>query len=390
VRTVLIVEPNEHVVEGYRRLLRVFSTSWSLRFAADAGSALELVDQGGVAAVIMDSRTPGLDTLLETLRARLPTVSRVVLAGADAMPEAVLRLTLVAHQVLKKPFIPLQLFDLVERTCEVTDALGTERLKVVLGQLGTLPAVPETYARISALTQDPDVSMDAVATVVEHDPAISGAVLRIINSAYFGLPRRVSSVRETVRYLGIQPLKNLVLAVEVFGGAASGRAAEAMQVEALARAMAMRELLGRTSLAEAAFAAGVLADLGLLLLVTRLPIDAAAIDKLAGQGLAPWEAELARFGCTHAELGGAILSRWNLPAAMVEAVTLHHRAPTMAPAPSVATALALVTALEYAPRVRTELRAGLEATAARLATAFPTVTLEQVARHLGPGTRSVG
>jgi HD-like signal output (HDOD) protein len=386
---VLVIEPNEQIVEGYRRLLRVFSSAWSVSFAADTGAAMARVDANEVDVVIVDAKCPGLDGFLLELRSRKPLVTRIVLAGAEVKNEVAVQLTVVAHQVLKKPFIPPQLFELIERTCRVTEALANERLKVVLGQLGALPALPQTYAKLVELTSNPDCSLDVVSTVVERDAAVTAAVLRIINSAYFGLPRRVSSVRETVRFLGIQPLKNIVLTVEVFEGLASGKAAQGLQDEALARACAMREVLGRTPLAESAFAAGILADVGGLMLATRLPIDAAAITRLTNGGALPWKAEAERLGCTHADIGAAILAKWNLPNPMVEAVALHHQPPENVPAPTVATALALVTAIEFSHRTRDEVRRELRASAERLVATFPTVTLEQLDRYFSRGEEAV-
>jgi HD-like signal output (HDOD) protein len=388
VRTVLVVEPNEQVADGYRRLLRVFAHAWKLHFAPDTTSAA--VASAEAQVVIADARTPDLETMLVELKTRHPQVIRVVLAGPEVKPDAAVRLAALAHQLLKRPFIPAQLFDLVERTCLVSESLGNPRLQAVLGQLGTLPALPQTYGRLSELSQDPDATLDDMAAVAERDPAIVGAVLRIINSAYFGLPRRVSSVRETVRYLGIQPLKNLVLTVEIFEGLASGKAAKGLQEEALGRAMAMREVLGRTPLAEAAFAAGILADLGLLLLVTRLPIEAAALKRAADQGRRPWDAERDRLGCTHAELGAAILASWNLPGALVEAVALHHLPPEGVPAPTVGTALALVTAVEFSVRLPEPARREFAGTVERLAAAFPTLQLGALREHFLRGDQSVG
>jgi HD-like signal output (HDOD) protein len=380
-RTVLVVEPNEQVAEGYRRLLRVYSNAWSLAFAKDAPGALAAVAAGAASVVIADARTADLEPMLLELKTRWPSVARVVLAGPEVKEKDAYRLGAVAQQVLRKPFIPTQLFDLVERTCQVVGSLHNPRLQVVLGQLGALPALPQTYARLAELSGDPRATLDEMATVAERDPAIAGAVLRIINSAYFGLPRRVSSVRETVRYLGIQPLKNIVLTVEIFEGLASGKAAKALQETALSRALAMREVLGRTPHAEAAFAAGILADLGHLLLVTRLPIDAAALQKASDGGQLPWDAEQARLGCTHADLGAAILASWNLPASLVEAVALHHQPPRASPAPSVATALALVTAVEYSFQTRDQTRQDLLDTVELLAPAFPTLQLDSVREH---------
>jgi HD-like signal output (HDOD) protein len=225
--------------------------------------------------------------------------------------------------------------------------------------------------------------------VVERDGAISAAVLRIINSAFFGLPRRISSVREAVRFLGILPLKNIVLTVEIFEGLASGKAAQALQQEAVARACAMRDILGRTPLAEAAFAAGVLTDVGVLLLVSRLPIDAAAIAKRVDTGQLPWEAERERLGCTHAELGAAILARWNLPNPLVEAIALHHVPPQGTPLPNVSSALALVSAVEFSHRCTGAVRDELKKTAERLLLVFPAVSLPMLDRYFARADQSV-
>ena len=387
-RRVLIVEGDEQVAEGLRRSLRSFSNAWDLRFVHTADEALAAA--AGIDALVCEADEPEVESLLGQLKDRFPKVARTVLAGADLKPEFVARLQGLSHQVMRKPLLPTLLFDLVERTAAVIEALASERLQIVVGQLGDLPALPATYSKISQMAQDPEVSMDAVAGVVERDPAITAAVLRIINSAYFGLPRRVSSVRETVRYLGIVPLKNLVLTVEVFEGLAKGKRALALQQEALLRAYAMRELLGRTPLAEQAFIAGILADVGQLLLLSKLPLDAMAIDKRVEAGMLPWIVQAERLGCTAATIGAHLLARWNLPATLVEAVALHHLPPRSSPTPNVTTALCLVGAIEWSLRAPEHLRAEFRQTAEQLVTAFPASSVESIGRYFGQAEQRSG
>ena len=387
VRTVLILEADEQVAEGLKRSLRSFTHAWELRFA-HAGA--EAIAAGGeIDAIVCEATFPDAEELLGQFKERFPKVARTVLAPIDLKPETVARLQALTHQVMRKPLLPALLFDLVERTVAVIQSLSAERLQVVIGQLGDLPPLPATYSKISQMALDPDVSMDAVAAVVERDPAITAAVLRIINSAYFGLPRRVSSVRETVRYLGIVPLKNLVLTVEIFEGLAKGKRALALQQEALLRAYAMRELLGRTALAEQAFISGILADVGQLLLLAKLPLDAMAIDKRAESGVLPWVAQSERLGCTTATIGAALLARWNLPAALIEAVALHHTPPRGSPAPNVTTALALVCAVEWSSRAPVPHRPEFQQAAQQLVAAFPAVTLESLGRYFARADEGV-
>lgn len=391
VRTVLLVERDSQVLEGLKRSLRVFAKSWEVVAAPTEAQMYARLDDVELSAVIIDARScDDIEATLHTLKARYPRVVRAVLAGPEVRSDVAARLTLLAHQVIRKPAVPAQLFDLVDRGCALMEAMGSGRLQVVLGRLGALPALPATYAQLSELAANPDATLDEMAQVVERDPAITANVLKIINSAYFGLPRRVASVRETVRYLGVQPLKNIVLTVEVFEGVGGGKSTHALQQAALSRACAMREVLGRTPLAELAFAAGILADVGQLLLQTRLPLDAqAAVNEARMTGRPRSEVERERLGVSHAEIGAALLGQWNLPTALVEAVGLHHQPSEHAPAPNVACALALVCALEEQAEVEGDRKQELSQVVTRLAEVFPTMNLQAVKRQFGLAESSV-
>jgi HD-like signal output (HDOD) protein len=387
-RRVMVVELDEQVAEGMRRSLRTWAHSWELRFVRVGDEALTAA--ADIDALVCDAALPGVETLLGQFKERFPKVARTVLAAPELKSEVFARLQALSHQVIRKPFLPALLFDLVERTSLVIEAFESERLKVVVGQLGDLPALPATYSRLSAMSQDPDVSMDAVAAVVERDPAITAAVLRIINSAYFGLPRRVSSVRETVRYLGIVPLRSLVLTVEVFEGLAKGKRALLLQHEALLRAYAMRELLGRSALSEQAFVGGILADVGMLLLLARLPVDAQAIERRTEAGILPWIAQTERLGCTAATIGAQLLARWNLPAPLIEAIALNHVPPRGNPAANVTTALSLVSAVEWSMRAPQHLQREFRAQAEQQIVAFPSSSIASIARYFGGAVENAG
>jgi HD-like signal output (HDOD) protein len=108
----------------------------------------------------------------------------------------------------------------------------------------------------------------------------------------------------------------------------------------------------------------------------------AAIEK--AQGLSVLEAERERLGCSHAEIGGALLSLWNMPAAVVEAVTLHHTPPEAAATANVPTALALVAAIEEESKADVVARPDLLSTIETLMRCFPLANLTAVRRQLTP------
>lgn len=378
-RRICVLEPDVHVAEALRRAFRGSST-WDVTFVRDEAEA---VMQVHAEVLICDARAPDAEDALNHFRVKSPTVLRMVIAAKDESPERLAHLQAVAHHTMPRAVAPSVLFDFVERNVAVIASLNSERLRTVLGQVGDLPPLPATYSKLSQMAQDPDVSMSAMAMVVERDPAMTAALLRTINSAYFGLPRRVATVSETVRYLGIGPLKNLVLTVELFEGLAHGRHAVVLQQEALLRAYAMRELLGRTPLAEAAFMLGVLSDVGSLLLVSRLPIDAMAIEKAVDAGRFPWDVEAERLGCTCAALGAKLLTRWNLPREMIEAVALRNELGRPGTGADLGTALQLVHAIEWSHRAHDVRRSEFRKRAESLIGCFPGASMKHLGRYFG-------
>jgi putative nucleotidyltransferase with HDIG domain len=192
------------------------------------------------------------------------------------------------------------------------------------------------YLALAEALADPSTSMADVAKLVEQDIAMSAKCLQLVNSAFFGLGRRINSVQQAVSYLGTDMLKALVFTVEVFHAfqptrGAGGFDLDALQSHSLLVARLTPKLLAGQQPADEAFVAGVLHDVGKLILVTRLPEQAAAIAAAAQETGRPWHlVEEEVLGVTHAEIGAYLLGLWGLPQQTVEAVAYHH-SPTRVP-----------------------------------------------------------
>ncbi|MFQ5829775.1 MAG: HDOD domain-containing protein [Candidatus Methylomirabilia bacterium] len=220
-----------------------------------------------------------------------------------------------------------------------TRATGTfkERFLADVDSLPPLPPVAPVVARIMEILQDYQVSTHDVAQLLREDPGLTVRVLKIANSPVYGAYMPITSVAQAVLRLGMGHIRNIILTLGVLqsiGGPArrdfwrhSVTVALATEVIAQHAAAAREE-----AEADGAFAAGLLHDVGLLVLREHYPAVYAEVNRLAEErGLPLHEVEMAELQTDHGRMGALLASRWTLPAAIVSAIAFHHQ-PELAPA----------------------------------------------------------
>ncbi len=327
-RRILFVDDEPQILDGLRHRLRRFRTRWDLCFADGGEHALEQLAKGPFDVIVTDLRMARMDgaALLGEVKARFPSVVRVVLSGESEV-DLSRRAALVAHQFLAKPCEPDALERVVERALALKDLVNDEPVRRIVGQVDALPAMPATYARVRALVADDRRSSADVARVIKGDPALSAKLLQLVNSAFFALPHAVTRVEDAVVRLGLERTESIVLASECFNLASTG--AVRLQVEALQHhSIATAHVAERLPLSahrEESFIAGLLHDVGKLLLAVHVPRHLRLADEEAARaGIPSHVAERQLFGVTHAEVGAYLLGLWGLPQFLVEAVANHH------------------------------------------------------------------
>jgi putative nucleotidyltransferase with HDIG domain len=193
-----------------------------------------------------------------------------------------------------------------------------------------LLSLPDAAIRLNQLLLDPDVSTGAIAEVVSLDPALAARLLRIVNSAYFGLPGRVDTIAKAVSMIGTSELHSLVLATSAAMAfrRISSRLVdmEAFWQHSVRAALAARGFAttGLRAHRERVFLAGLLHDVGQLVIYQQLPEQATAILEAVRAGYSRDTTELELLGFTHADVGATLLERWNLPASLTQPVRHHH------------------------------------------------------------------
>ena len=201
----------------------------------------------------------------------------------------------------------------------------------VLDAVDHMPAFPRSVERIIALTRDIDCDPKEIVEVLEGDPIMAARVLRTINSAFYALPRPISSVTHALVMLGINTIKNLALAISAMGMMPARNAAgfdtaaylrHSLSVAGVARLLSSR--FGDADPNET-YIVGLLHDFGKIIFATHLPREfSAALDLSEDENMPLDQAEHHIMGISHAEAGALMVEKWKLPHELGDCIAAHH------------------------------------------------------------------
>ena len=330
-KRILFVDDECNILEGLRNRLRHQRQKWDMEFVGSAREALEVMEREHFDVVVSDLRMPGMDgvALLRRVREAYPAVARIVLSG-HADQGAMLRAMAIAHQFLPKPNDPGVLESMVARVCDLQALINDEGVKRAVGKIGSLPSPPAVYSRLIAALAEQSNDPLKLARILKEDCALCAQILHVVNSACFSLGRSIVSVEEAVVFLGLNTVRQLALAAEVFRQASAKQTLPEMPLEALRRHAMLAggiaaALFSGTGQKETAFIAALLHDIGKVFLATELPDRVRqVVSEMRSDGSPMCEVESRLFGVTHAEIGAHLLGLWQIPFAVVEAVANHH------------------------------------------------------------------
>lgn len=333
-KRILFVEDDPLLLDLMRETLEDMAPAWDMVFVPTAEEALQAFAGGPFDAVVADLWLPGMNgaQLLQKILVRHPSTVRFVLSGCDDQALA-MEVVERAHQFLRKPCDPAFLKSVLKRTFSLGSQVHSGHAKELVARVGRLPSVPTLFQEINRLMESERATVENLGAAIAKDMAMTAMVLKLANSAFFSLRHTVSTPGEAVSILGIDLLRSLVLAHGLFSQAGSFRYPtfglqhlwrHSVSVAAVTKAIAEQEGISRSRSAEF-FTAGLLHDVGVLVLASRFPEEYARVLDTSRQGGTDLEtAEFHVLGSTHGEVGAYLLGLWGLPPAVVEAAAWHH------------------------------------------------------------------
>ena len=210
------------------------------------------------------------------------------------------------------------------------------KVKQVVSNIRNLPTPPIVFNQIQNALSQPNISAGQIAAILSEDPAMSAKVLKLTNSAFYGLAREVESVKQAVVVIGLEAVRNLVLSASVLemftGDTIDPSYQQQYWRHSLATASASRILAKQMKSkamfdSDSAFSAGLLHDIGKMVIACYLPNEFMQISaKRKEEPTAPdFIIEEQILGYTHAQIGGYLATQWKLPAKLSHAIIFHHR-----------------------------------------------------------------
>jgi putative nucleotidyltransferase with HDIG domain len=203
----------------------------------------------------------------------------------------------------------------------------------LVSSVGELVTLPDVFIRINQLVESPDSTIADIAQAVSQDPAFTVRLLRVANSPLYGLTSSIDTVSKAVSIIGTGRIRNLALSTAV-ADSFSGLSNSLVSMENFWRhslycgiaAKKLAKLAGRCDV-EAVFTAGLLHDIGELVIFNRRPEQAKdALMRVldSADELALYEAEQQVLGFDHAQVGGELAQQWQLPPMLAECIACHH------------------------------------------------------------------
>ncbi len=330
---VLCLDESLEFVTGLVQCLTAKSQSWEVAHALTGAQALEIARKQPIDVALLSASAPNTDVIevANTLTQINPKLIVFILApDAKSSDQAY---SSGRHQWHPKNAPAFTLVAAVNRMTSLVSWLSNNTTLELVSGIHGLPTIPSNYQGVLRTINSPNSTIQDIGTAMEKDMGMTSRVLQVANSAIYGFSSKITSPTQAAQVVGVDTLKSLVRYTHVlnnFPQSATSNAvfdkvwSHSVGVAAVARKITLLHTKDETR-AEEAFTAGLLHDIGKLVLMSIKPEDYKEVLRKATEGKSSVHlVERVKLGTTHSETGAYLLSLWGIPYSILEAVAWHH------------------------------------------------------------------
>ena len=209
---VLFVDDQTVLLNAVERVVRRQAKNWDVRLANSGIEAIELLKIFPFDVVVSDMRMPEMDgiDLLDYVRQNHPNIIRIILSGYSR-DDRTIKAVRVAHQYFIKPYSTQSLIDALELTHTLYKRIRNPGLQGLIASIDRLPTPRKVFYEIHEAVNNPDTTVDDIAAIMVKDTAVTGKILQVVNSAFFGQSSQIESIEHAVKVLGVESIRSLIL-----------------------------------------------------------------------------------------------------------------------------------------------------------------------------------
>lgn len=336
--SILFIISDEDIIKEIVKNIVPLQNEFDVFFAETAERALQILANNKI-DIVFSSPNIIMSTgsnVLNEIKRLFPEVIRFALASS-LDNQQVVQVSPLVHQFIYPPYTTENFKDRIERTLNFQKILKNDKIEELIKNTTNLPTLPEIYIQIEQEVAKPDFSINKIANLIAKDINLTAKILQIVNSAYFGLQREISSINFALTYLGVNIIKSLIFYIHLFSNfkvtSENKKYLERFWQHSLVVASNSYHLankyLNEKFEIDSAYTAGVLHDVGKFVLLNTYTYPQNVILLAEQKTFDNLEAEYEIYECTHAEIGAYLLGLWGFPPQIVEAVAYHHQPSSM-------------------------------------------------------------
>lgn len=321
---IIFVDDEQMILNGIKRVF--FRSKWDVKYANSGAEALDILKTFSADFIVSDMCMPGMNgaDLLENVCKLYPSTVRIVLSG-DANPELSVRASYVAHQWYNKPYSPDVLKEELENIYSIRNGLPYKEIKRIVGQVTSLPSIPEVYIKIKSVLDDDTITMKDISLIISENVSLTAKILQVANSSFFITGSKVTSIENAITRLGINVICNIVAVTEIYAN--FQESPSEYYNEILQRGLKTAKLAASIvdkSISEITMLSGLLHNIGELIFCQINPsnMDIYIKERIIGADNSELESRL--FKINSIQIASYLLHLWHFPYDIIEHITLQN------------------------------------------------------------------